>query len=69
MPDILPDKAKEIQISGNTFAVPEPVYEVYDTDVLILGGGFAAISAAMETFAQGTDSMIADKDPFGFSGG
>ncbi|MBU1055099.1 MAG: FAD-binding protein [Proteobacteria bacterium] len=63
------DTTKEIPIPGKTVAVPDPVYEVYDTDVLIIGGGFAAISAAMEVFAQGADSMIVDKGPFGFSGG
>ncbi|MBU4009933.1 MAG: hypothetical protein KJ882_04140, partial [Proteobacteria bacterium] len=28
------NKAKEIQIQGSTVKVPEPVYEVYNTDIL-----------------------------------
>ncbi|MBU3949613.1 MAG: FAD-binding protein [Proteobacteria bacterium] len=63
------DTATEIQAQGKTVAVPEPVYEVYDTDILILGGGFAAVSAAMEAFGQGVNLLMVDKGPFGFSGG
>ncbi|MBA3035825.1 MAG: FAD-binding protein, partial [Desulfobacterium sp.] len=61
--------AKEIHRPGKTVSVPEPVYEVYDTDVLILGGGFAAVSAALEAFGQGANLIMVDKGPFGFSGG
>ncbi|MBU1053396.1 MAG: FAD-binding protein [Proteobacteria bacterium] len=63
------DTAKEILIQGQTVNVPEPVYEVYNTDILILGGGFAAVSAAMEAFGQGANLMMVDKGPFGYSGG
>ncbi|MBU1055100.1 MAG: FAD-binding protein [Proteobacteria bacterium] len=63
------DAAKEIPIPGKSVAVPEPVYEVYDTDVLIIGGGFAAVSAAIEAFGQGVNLIMVDKGPFGFSGG
>ncbi len=63
------EKARETQIPGKTVAVSEPVYEVYDTDILILGGGFAAVSAAIEAFGQGANLLMVDKGPFGFSGG
>ncbi|WP_435549064.1 twin-arginine translocation signal domain-containing protein [Desulfobacterium sp. N47] len=62
------DTKTEIPVQGKTVAVPEPVYEVYDTDILILGGGFAAVSAAMEAFGQGVNLLMVDKGPFGFSG-
>lgn len=63
------DTPKEIQIPGQPVKVPEPVYEVYNTDILILGGGFAAVSSAMEAFGQGANLMMVDKGPFGYSGG
>ncbi|MBU1053479.1 MAG: hypothetical protein KKC46_06580 [Proteobacteria bacterium] len=63
------DMSKEVPVPGKTVLVPEPVYEVYDTDILILGGGFAAVSAAMEAFGQGANLLMVDKGPFGFSGG
>ncbi|MBA3036865.1 MAG: FAD-binding protein [Desulfobacterium sp.] len=63
------NKAKEIQIQGSTVKVPEPVYEVYNTDILVLGGGFIAVSAALEAFGQGANLMMVDKGPFGYSGG
>ncbi|MBU1055236.1 MAG: FAD-binding protein [Proteobacteria bacterium] len=63
------DTAKEVPIPGKIVSVPDPFYEVYDTDILILGGGFAAVSAAMEAYGQGANLLVVDKGPFGFSGG
>lgn len=47
----------------------EPVFEVYDTDVLVIGSGLAGINAALTSFAEGANVLIADKGPFKASGG
>lgn len=46
----------------------KPVYEVYDTDVLVIGGGLAAAQAASVAFEQGANVLLVDKGPFRFSG-
>jgi len=43
-------------------------YEVINTDLLIIGGGFGAMSAAYEALAKGQRVTIVDKGPYGHSG-
>ena len=43
-------------------------YEVYETDLCIIGGGLAGIQAAMEAFDQGKNVIIVEKGPHGFGG-
>ena len=50
-------------------SVGEPTFEVYDTDVLVIGSGLAGINAALTSFAEGANVLIADKGPFKASGG
>ena len=52
-----------------TTQVPEPVYEVYETDILVIGGGPGGCFAALEANALGANAILVDKGPFGFSGG
>lgn len=43
-------------------------YEVYETDLLIIGSGDAGIGAAMEAYAQGQNVIIVEKSEHGFGG-
>jgi succinate dehydrogenase/fumarate reductase flavoprotein subunit len=43
-------------------------YEVYETDMLIIGSGDAGIGAAMEAYAEGQNVIIAEKSEHGFGG-
>lgn len=43
-------------------------YEVYDTDLLVIGGGLGATQTALVAFEQGANVMLVDKGPFRFSG-
>jgi len=43
-------------------------YEVYSTDLLIIGGGDAGIGAAMEAYEEGKDVIIIEKGEHGFGG-
>ncbi len=47
----------------------EPVFEVYDTDVLVIGSGLAGINAAWTAHGDGANVTIVDKGPFRSSGG
>lgn len=45
-----------------------PEYQVFDTDMLIVGAGFGAMSACDEAVRQGKQVMVIDKGPYGFGG-
>ena len=45
-----------------------PGYEVYNTDLLIIGAGFGAMSAAFEAIAKGQSVVMIDKGPFRHGG-
>lgn len=55
--------------TGGKASAGEPAYEVYNTDVLIIGGGIAATTAALQAFGEGVNVMMVDKGPFRQSGG
>jgi len=44
-------------------------YDVYDADVLVIGTGFAGMSAAFQASSMGATVVMVDKGPFQFSGG
>ncbi|MEG1435436.1 MAG: FAD-dependent oxidoreductase [Gordonibacter sp.] len=44
------------------------LYELYDTDILIVGGGLAGSHAALEAYKQGKDVVVVEKGPFHFGG-
>ncbi len=43
-------------------------YEVYETDICIIGGGLAGIQAALEAMDEGKNVIIVEKGPHGFGG-
>lgn len=43
-------------------------YEVYNTDLCIIGGGLAGVSAALKAIDEGKDVIIIEKGPHGFGG-
>ena len=43
-------------------------YEVYNTDICIIGGGLAGMSAALKAMDEGKDVIIIEKGPHGFGG-
>ena len=45
-----------------------PGYEVYNTDLLIIGAGFGAMSAAFEAISKGQSVVMIDKGPFRHGG-
>jgi succinate dehydrogenase/fumarate reductase flavoprotein subunit len=49
-------------------AATERPFQVYDTDVLVIGGGLAGMFAARKVISDGGNVIIVDKGPFGHSG-
>lgn len=43
-------------------------YEVYNTDICIIGGGLAGVAAAIEAVDAGKDVVVVEKGPHGFGG-
>lgn len=43
-------------------------YEVYNTDVCIVGGGLAGVAAAIAAVDAGKDAIVIEKGPHGFGG-
>lgn len=43
-------------------------YEVYNTDICIIGGGLAGVAAAIEAVDAGKDVIVVEKGPHGFGG-
>lgn len=43
-------------------------YEVYETDLCIVGGGLAGTQAALEAFDEGKNVIVVEKGPHGFGG-
>lgn len=43
-------------------------YEVYDTDLLIIGCGYGGLAAAYQAASQGVQTIVLDKGPFGAGG-
>ncbi len=43
-------------------------YEVYETDVLVIGGGTGGVFAALQTYKENSRVMLVDKGPFKYSG-
>lgn len=60
------DKGTAEAASGSDGAVIE--YDVFDTEFLIVGSGFAGTSAAFQAYSMGAQVTIVDKGPFSFSG-
>lgn len=44
------------------------LYELFDTDILVIGGGLAGSHAALEAYRQGKDVVVVEKGPFHFGG-
>jgi succinate dehydrogenase / fumarate reductase flavoprotein subunit len=54
---------------SSTISINAPKYEVINSDLLIIGAGFGATSAAFEALAKGQRVTIIDKGPFRHGGG
>jgi len=56
--------------SGNSAAKTTSAgdYEVFNTDLLIIGSGCAGIGAAMEAYSQGQNVIVLEKGEHGFGG-
>lgn len=52
---------------NETVAASVP-YAVYDTDILLIGGGFGASFAMQEACKAGKNMLVIDKAPYGFGG-
>lgn len=52
---------------NETVAASVP-YAVYDTDILLIGGGYGASFAMNEACKAGKNVLVVDKGPYGFSG-
>jgi len=59
-------KASSSEVSTTTGS---GTYEVYDTDILIVGNGLAGTQAAIEAHKLGAKVTVIEKGPFGFGGG
>lgn len=47
----------------------QPVdYQVFETDIIVIGAGMAAMCAVDEAIQQGQNVLVIDKAPFGFGG-
>ena len=57
----------DVQVGITATGVERP-YAVYESDVLIIGGGIAGLFAAKEAMKGGATVIIVDKGPFGHSG-
>ncbi|MDD5038468.1 MAG: FAD-binding protein, partial [Dehalococcoidales bacterium] len=68
----VPAKTKKEVVKTRELEKPAPVEiptsEVYETDVLVIGGGFAGMTAAVEASDKGADVIIVDKGPLARSG-
>ncbi len=57
------------QASQSTNAEPvQAAFELYDTEVLIIGGGLAGSHAALHAYKEGKDVTVVEKGPFHFGG-
>ena len=56
-------KEKDIQQPAGALG-----YEVYNTDLLIIGAGFGAMSAAFDAISKGQSVVMIDKGPFRHGG-
>lgn len=52
----------------NNSKLTEARYEVYDTDLLIVGCGYGGLSAAYQAAAQGVQTIVVDKGPYNGGG-
>ncbi len=53
---------------GQAVTSAEVPYSVYDTDILLIGGGYGAIYAMNAACRAGQNILCVDKGPWGFSG-
>ncbi|MEG2007136.1 MAG: FAD-binding protein [Raoultibacter sp.] len=60
--------SSESPVEGNRTDLSGAEYEVYETDLCIIGGGLAGIQAAMEALNEGKNVIILEKGPHGFGG-
>lgn len=51
------ESAPTINCSG-IVVTPEDVYEVYSTDILVVGGGFAGLAASVQAIQNGDDAIL-----------
>ena len=63
-----PTTGETVNTTGTTTSFPTN-YEVINTDLLIIGAGFGATSAAYQAIAKGQRVTIVDKGPFRHGGG
>lgn len=54
--------------SGAENASATAAFELYDTEILIIGGGLAGSHAALQAHKQGKDVAVVEKGPFHFGG-
>lgn len=54
--------------SADSKGATTPSYQVFETDILVIGAGFGAMSACDEAVRQGRNVMVIEKGPFGFGG-
>lgn len=62
-------QGQQMAATGENVTVDAAVpYAVYDTDVLLIGGGYGASLAMREACKAGQNILVVDKGPYGFSG-
>lgn len=54
--------------TGHTVVTPQGTYEVYETDMLVCGCGYAGMSAAANAAKSGLNVTVVEKGPFGSGG-
>ena len=54
--------------TGHTVVTPRGTYEVYETDMLVCGCGYAGMSAAANAAKSGLNVTVVEKGPFGSGG-
>lgn len=54
--------------TGQEVVTPNGTYEVYETDLLVCGCGYAGMSAAANAAKSGLNTIVVEKGPFGSGG-
>lgn len=61
-------EGSELPNTSQTVTTPQGTYEVYETDLLVCGCGYAGMSAAANAMNSGLNVTVVDKGPFGSGG-